>query len=59
MYFSNVFPFRSAACFYTKIYGYVLRESTIKINRLATKINQKKKEDEPLMYFPPYRTAKE
>lgn len=41
--FSNVFPFRSAASFYTKIYGYVLRESTNKINRLATKTNQKKK----------------
>lgn len=40
--FSNVFPFRSAAWFYTKIYGYVLRESTNKINRLVTKTNQKK-----------------
>lgn len=41
--FSNVFPFRSAAWFYTKIYGYVLRESTNKSNRLVTKTNQKKK----------------
>lgn len=45
--FSNVFSFRSAAWFYTKIYGYVLRESTNKINRLATE-----KKDETLMYFP-------
>lgn len=56
--FSNVFPFRSAAWFYTKIYGYVLRESTNKINRLVTKTNQKTNY-ESLMYFPPYRTAKE
>lgn len=41
---SNVPPFRSAAWFYTKMYGYVLRESTNKINRLATKTNQKKKQ---------------
>lgn len=39
--FSNVFLFRSAAWFYTKIYGYVLRESTNKINRLMTKTKKK------------------
>lgn len=42
MYFRMSFRFITAAWFYTKIYGYVLRESTNKINRLVTKTNQKK-----------------